>query len=108
MLGYLKEKVVERVNSWDGRLLIKGSKENLLKFVAQTIPNCAMSVFLLPLDIFKEMDKAMCKFWWRTSTNKSKNIHWMSWERMCQLRKTGGMGFKHLHDYNVALLSKQA
>lgn len=83
MLGYLKEKLLERVNCWDGKMLSKGGKEILLKTVAQSIPNYAMSIFLLPLYMCREMERAMCKFWWRQSSKKNKGIHWMAWERMC-------------------------
>lgn len=48
----------------------------------------------------------MCKYWWK-SGNKEKNIHWMSWERMCASKFHGGLGFRHLHEFNVALLGKQ-
>lgn len=94
MLGYLKEKVRDRVQNWDGIMLSKGGKEVLLKTVAQTIPNYAMSVFLLPLEMCRDMEKMMCKFWWRSSTKKDRSIHWMSWERMCQPKSAGSLGFR--------------
>lgn len=108
LLGYLKERVKDRVQAWDGKILTKAGKEILLKTVAQAIPNYAMSVFLLPLDMCKEMEKLMCKFWWRTNTKKNRSIHWMSWDRMCMPKSEGGLGFRHLHDFNIALLGKQA
>lgn len=107
MLGYLKEKVRDKIQAWDGKLLTKGGKEILLKNVAQTIPNYAMSVFLLPLEMCRDMEKIMCKFWWLTNTKKSRNIHWMSWDRMCNPKAVGGLGFRHLHDINLTLLGKQ-
>lgn len=50
----------------------------------------------------------MCKYWWRNSANKPKGIHWMSWDRLCKKKSEGGMGFRKLHDFNLALLGKQA
>lgn len=108
MIGYLDEKLVDKINNWAGKMLSKGGKGILLKSVAQTIPNYAMAVFLLPLDLCKDMERAMCKFWWRRSAKKNKGIHWMSWERMCQPKIAGGLGFRNLHDFNIALLGKQA
>uniref|UniRef100_A0A803Q3L9 Reverse transcriptase zinc-binding domain-containing protein n=1 Tax=Cannabis sativa TaxID=3483 RepID=A0A803Q3L9_CANSA len=32
----------------------------------------------------------------------------MNWDRMCTSKDRGGMGFRHLHDFNIALLGKQA
>ncbi|KAL8118945.1 hypothetical protein AgCh_016437 [Apium graveolens] len=33
-----------------------------------------------------------------------KSIHWMSWERMSNRKSEGGMGFRSVHEFNVALL----
>lgn len=38
---------------------------------------------------------------------KGEGIHWMSWDRLCTPKKFGGMGFKHVHSFNLALLEKQ-
>lgn len=36
------------------------------------------------------------------------SIHWMSWDRLCTKKSDGGMGFRKLHDFNLAvLLGKQ-
>lgn len=36
-----------------------------------------------------------------------KKIHWRSWERLCLTKHEGGLGFKNLHAYNLAMLAKQ-
>lgn len=87
---------------------MRGGKEILLKSVAQTIPNYAMSVFLLPLDACRENEETYRQILVRSSAKKNKNIHWMSWKRMCQPKIARGMGFRHLHNFNIALLGKQA
>lgn len=31
----------------------------------------------------------------------------MAWGRMCEARENGGLGYKNLHDFNLAMLAKQ-
>lgn len=107
ILGYLKDRLQSRVQGWDKKYLSKSEKEILLKTVAQALPNYAMSVFLLPSELCRDMEKIMCRFWWRGSSQKNKGIHWMSWERMCKSKGSGGLKFRNLHNFNVAQLGKQ-
>lgn len=107
ILGYIKDRLQDRVKGWDKKIISKGGKEILLKTVAQSLPNYAMNVFILPVELCKDLERIMCRFWWKNDSNKEKGIHWMSWERMCKKKTEGGLGFRSLRDFNVALLGKQ-
>ncbi|XP_060969649.1 uncharacterized mitochondrial protein AtMg00310-like [Cannabis sativa] len=107
VLGFLKTKVIARINSWDGKLLSRAGKEILLKIVVQSLPTYAMSVFLLPLGTCNEIEKLMARFWWKSSSSKDKGIIWRSWDRLATHKYDGSMGFWHLHDFNIAMLAKQ-
>lgn len=50
----------------------------------------------------------MSRFWWKTSKKKDKCISWFSWDRMFKRKTQGGLGFRKLHEFNIALLEKQA
>lgn len=91
-----------RIQKWNGKLLNKGGKKVLLKTITQSIPNYAMSVFLLLIEMCRDMERMMCKFWWKSSKKKDKSIHWMSWERTSRSKMYGGLGFRQLHEFNVA------
>lgn len=82
--GYLKNRMQKKIEGWDKKYLSKGGKEIMLKTVSQTMPSYAMSIFLLPKQLCTEMESLMCKYWWKTSANKPKGIHWMSWDRLCK------------------------
>ncbi|XP_060965138.1 uncharacterized protein LOC133034129 [Cannabis sativa] len=70
ILGFLKNKVMSRINSWDGKFLSRAGKEILLKAVIQSLPTYAMSVFLIPIGICEDIEKLMASFWWKTSSRK--------------------------------------
>ncbi|KAL8104029.1 hypothetical protein AgCh_028307 [Apium graveolens] len=70
LLGYLRDKVTEKCNSWDGRWILRGGKGILVKSVAQTLPSYAMSVFLLPLKITRDIERTLAKYWSSSSSGK--------------------------------------
>lgn len=38
--------------------------------------------------------------------DEKKKIHWRSWNRLCVPKREGGMGFKNLHWFDLAMLAK--
>ncbi|XP_074328182.1 uncharacterized protein LOC141666094 [Apium graveolens] len=104
---YLKDKVINQIKSWSAKLLSRAGKLVLLKNVVQAIPAYAMSCFLLPKSIGQEIQKIMNAFWWQSNSANSKGIRWLAWERMCMSKESGGLGFRDIYGFNLALLGKQ-
>jgi len=44
--------------------------------------------------------------WW-SSQKKDKRVVWFSWEKLGKSKQGGGMGFRELETFNLALLAKQ-
>ncbi|XP_062028694.1 uncharacterized protein LOC133744637 [Rosa rugosa] len=106
IFAYLKERLSKKLISWRSKILSSGGKELLIKAVAQTLPNYVMNCYALPKTMCDELQQLCCQFFWGSSEEKQR-IHWRSWERKCLPKDKGGLGFKHLHAHNLAMLSKQ-
>lgn len=108
ILGYLKDKVVAQIRTWDAKTKSRAGKEIMVRSVAQSLPAFPMNVFLLPLDITKDIERTLSKFWWKSSQSSNSDLCWMSWDKMARHKSTCGLVFKNFRDFNLAMLGKQA
>ena len=79
----------------------------MIKSVLQAIPSYVMSVFLLPTTLVDEIEKMINGFWWGNGRSSRRGIHWLSWDKLTVHKNHGGMGFKDLTAFNLAMLGKQ-
>ncbi|XP_012835792.1 PREDICTED: uncharacterized protein LOC105956483 [Erythranthe guttata] len=103
---FLRDRVWARIDGWGEKQLSKGGKEILIKAVLQAIPSYLMSCFSLPLGLIQDIESAIQRFWW--SNGKPRSMAWTSWNKLCEPKERGGMGFRHLRSFNLAMLAKQA
>ena len=105
---FVKDRIWNTINSWSSRCLSQEGREILIKSVLQYIPSYVMSVFLLPGTFIKEIENMLNAFWWGHNSTNSRGLHWLSWERLLVPKIFGGMGFKSLRAFNLAMIGKQA
>ncbi|KAA3462798.1 reverse transcriptase [Gossypium australe] len=79
----LKDHFRQRINNWSIRHLSQGGKEVFIKAILQAIPTYTMK------------------------GHGQRGIHWCTWIELCFLKELGGLGFRSLDQFNIALLAKQ-
>ena len=102
----LKDRICKHINEWLSKNLSWEGREVLIKVIGQTIPIYAMSVFKLPEDFTQTIQSSICNYWWGHGDDKQK-IHWVSRYKPSESKLCGGLGFRALETFNLALLAKQ-
>lgn len=106
MFKAIIDKVKDKTQGWSKKYLSQGGKEVLLKSVALALPVYTMNLFKLPKETCEEINSIIAKCWWRSGENQ-RGMHWFNWSKMGRSKKEGGMGFRDIEKFNLALLGKQ-
>jgi hypothetical protein len=103
---YLKERIWQHVQGWKEKMLSKAGKEVLIKVVAQAIPTYVMGCFDITKEVCDQISSLIARYWWNNQ-DKDNKIHWLSKEVLTRPKSEGGLGFRDIHTFNLAMLSKQ-
>lgn len=100
----LKEMIWKKISSWNKQKLSKAGKEVLIKAVGQSIPTYVLSIFLLPKGVGEDIERMFNKYWW--CSNGEGGIRWREWGWLCSSKFWGGLGFRSIFNFNLALVGK--
>ncbi|XP_056843438.1 uncharacterized protein LOC130495882 [Raphanus sativus] len=101
------DRIRQKILGWSTRFLSGAGKEVLLKSVLTAIPAYAMSCFMLPTSLCKQIQSLLTRFWW-DSKPEVRKMCWVAWSKLTLPKNLGGMGFRDIKCFNQALLGKIA
>ena len=102
----IKDQVGRKIAGWKGRLSSNAGCEIMIKAVAQVTTTYTMNCFKLLDALCHDLNSMVSQFWWGQK-DKEQKMAWTSWDNLCRPKVEGGMGFKDLKAFNLALLAKQ-
>ncbi|GAA0151960.1 hypothetical protein LIER_37393 [Lithospermum erythrorhizon] len=106
VFSFIMGRVEDRMREWKGKLLSQAGKEVMIKSITSAIPIFVINCFKLPVGIIDNLNSSMARFFWGNAEG-DRGIHSKSWDKLCEDKLDGGLGFKDLECMNWAMLPKQ-
>ncbi|GFS32020.1 hypothetical protein Acr_00g0020450 [Actinidia rufa] len=95
----LKEKILQRINSWASRLLSYEGRAQLIQCLLFSIQVYWCSLFILPQRMLKEIDGLLRDVLWSGAEMKQTGAK-VQWYIVCTTNTEGGLGFMLLREWN--------
>ncbi|KAJ9701144.1 hypothetical protein PVL29_006475 [Vitis rotundifolia] len=101
----VEERFKRKLATWKTQYLSKGGRLTLIKSTLSNLPIYFMSLFVIPRKVRLRLEKIQREFFWGDLEERRK-LHLVRWAVICKDKRHGGLGLRHLKDFNHALLGK--
>lgn len=96
------EKVVNRCDPWQGKLMSSAALLTLTKTCLSAIPTLAMCFFILGECFHSQFNMVRTRFFWEVDAKKCK-YHMVRWADLCRPKAQGGLGILNSSRMNITL-----
>lgn len=108
VFNYIKDRVLALIHNWNSQFRSRARREVLLKVVLQALPMYVMNILLFLGDLCEELERAMNGYWCVGGGKEKKGICWCRWALFCTLKRSRGMEYRYLREFNLAMLGSHA
>jgi len=99
------ERCEKKLARWKSQYLSLGGRVTLIKSVLDGLPTYMMSLFPIPKNIEKKINRLRRPFLWQGNKEK-RGYNLVKWDTLTLSRNQGGLGLKNLSLQNSCLLQK--
>ncbi|GLT67469.1 hypothetical protein SLA2020_397770 [Shorea laevis] len=103
--NFIIDKVRTKLSGWKANMLSLAGRITLVSSVLSSIPNYYMQGTFFPAATHRELDSISRQFLWG-STKEQRKANLVSWDRITQPKKFGGLGLRSSKEANQAAMAK--